>query len=422
MLVLAICAVVLLTALAVGIVTAVRVELRAAHVGVERMQGLFLAQAGAALARAVLLYQDDIGCDSLDDPWGPFAQHPLDAPQQVRQGYFRVRVQDNCGLVDINSADYDVLARLTGDPAVAQEILNWRQRNPVTDYYDTLAYPYRPRGGPFQSVGELLLVRGMTPEVFFGTDTTVGLADLVTVEALSQNTNGQGDPRFKLTDALNAVTERRDFDQWFSENYGDLLDLFDLQTWKKIFLAALNQPGARYTATSQLVPVLESYGALAALDYVTVSDQFYLHGLVNVNTAPAEVLAALPGSSAAMAEAVVERRAEAPFTSLGELAGFLQNEGGPEALLAMIDHVTTKSSSFTIEAMGSPGERQAYRTLRLLVRRTTDNVVVVQQFEEDRALPPYERPSVRVARRGPAGRSAQVEGWEVSRARASRGA
>jgi type II secretory pathway component PulK len=398
-LVLAICAVVLLTALAVGIVTAVRVELRAAHLGVERMQGLFLAQAGASVARSLLLYQDDVGFDALDDPWGPYAEWPLDMPQPMGEGYYRVRVYDNCGLVDINAADYDMLFRLIGDPAVAEEIINWRQANPLSDYYDSLAYPYQPRGGPFQSVGELLLVRGVTPEMFFGAEGTPGLVDLVTVDSLSENTDAQGRGRFRMTDALNAVVERPDFDQWFRDNYGDLLDLLDLQTWKNIFLSALNLPQTKFTALSQLVPVLESYSALGALDYVTVSDQYHLHGLVNVNTAPAEVLAELPGGSVDLAQRMVEQRANAPFASLGELAQFIQSESGPEALLQMVDHVTTKSSSFTIETMGSPGEGRGYRTLRLLARRMQDNVVVVQQFEEDQAFPPYEEQAVQVASR-----------------------
>jgi type II secretory pathway component PulK len=397
--VLAICAVVLLTALAVGIVTAVRVELRAAHLGVERMQGLFLAQAGAAVARSLLLYQDDVGFDALDDPWGPYAESPLDKPQPLGEGYYRVRIRDNCGLVDINSADYATLLRLTGDATAALEIIAWRQAHPVSDYYESLAYPYEPRGGPFQSVGELLLVRGVTPEMFFGTGDTPGLVDLVTVDSLSNNTNAQGENRLRLTDALNAVTERPDFDQWFREHYGELLDLLDLQTWKNIFLSALNLPQAKFTALSQLVPVLESYGALRALDYVTPSDQHFLHGLVNVNTAPAEVLANLPGGSLDLAQRILEQRANAPFTSLGDVAEFIERESGPGALLQMIDHVTTKSSSFTIESMGSPGEGRGYRTLRLLVRRLPENVIMVQQFEEDQPFPPYQEELAQVAAR-----------------------
>jgi len=110
-----------------------------------------------------------------------------------------------------------------------------------------------------------------------------------------------------------------------------------------------------------------------------------------VNTASEEVLSLLPGSSPAIAKALVERRAEQPFISLGDLAQFLysQEEGG-SVLAQMIDHVTTKSSSFIIEAMGTMGAGGSFRTIRAHVRRMNDTVRVVRQLEENIPLPPYQ--------------------------------
>ena len=60
---------------------------------------------------------------------------------------------------------------------VADAILDWldaddepREFGAEVDYYSMLPTPYMPTNGPLQSVEELLLVRGVTPELLFGFD------------------------------------------------------------------------------------------------------------------------------------------------------------------------------------------------------------------------------------------------------------
>jgi hypothetical protein len=60
---------------------------------------------------------------------------------------------------------------------------------------------------------------------------------------------------------------------------------------------------------------------------------------------------------------------------------------GPDIFAQMIDHVNVKSSSFIIEATGYPLTERGFRTLRALVRRTNDSVVLVDESEEDWPLP-----------------------------------
>ena len=49
-----------------------------------------------------------------------------------------------------------------------------------SSYYTGLEDPYEPRNGPMEFVEELLLVRGVTPELYYGVDDIPGLATLVT--------------------------------------------------------------------------------------------------------------------------------------------------------------------------------------------------------------------------------------------------
>jgi hypothetical protein len=73
----------------------------------------------------------------------------------------------------------DLLMALPGmTEDVADAILDWMDEDEDTrdygaeslDYYSTLTPAYEPRNGPLQSVEELLLVRGVLPELLFGSD------------------------------------------------------------------------------------------------------------------------------------------------------------------------------------------------------------------------------------------------------------
>jgi general secretion pathway protein K len=93
----------------------------------------------------------------------------------------RVSIQDELGKIDLNAADGSLLTRLLRsaglDPdeaaALVAKILDWREAglahrlNGAKDpEYRAAGYQYGPRNGPFQSVGEVQLVMGMTPQLF----------------------------------------------------------------------------------------------------------------------------------------------------------------------------------------------------------------------------------------------------------------
>jgi type II secretory pathway component PulK len=136
------------------------------------------------------------------------------------------------------------------------------------------------------------------------------------------------------------------------------------------------------------------------IDYFCVETDPIVLGKVNLNTAPVEVIAALPGSSEGLAQAVIARRDQEPFRSLGDVvAFFMEQPGGPGLFGQMIDRVTTKSSTFLVEAMGRTDTGRGFRTLTALMRRTQDNVLVIRQAEEDWPLTPLPAPQPRTARR-----------------------
>jgi type II secretory pathway component PulK len=402
-LILAVFAVVLLTVLAVGISAVVRPELLASRTSLDRMQSLFLAEAGLNQARATLLY-DDVTCDSLFDDWGTLCEYPLDLPQQLGSGFHRVRVHDACGRIDVNRTDVVALTRLTGDAEAAAAIIAWRDGGgdfgPLEDaYYASLPQPYVPRHGPLQTLGELLLVRGVTPAIFFGDAERPGLADLLTVESVSLNTDANGNRRTGLNEFRNWSEEK--FRQALIEKLSGVITMYEIGEIYRGYTELVDL-GTEYTSLDQLATAAGlDYETIARLvDFLDVESGLWTQGKVNVNTAPPAVLAALPGCSQRLAEAIASRRDERPFTSRSEVAEFLLGQSsGPDAFLQMIGDVTTKSSTFTIESMGWTETGHAFRTVRALVRRRPDSVTIACQTEEDWPLPPLQQNSLVAAGR-----------------------
>ena len=125
-------------------------------------------------------------------------------------GHYQVRMVDQGGLFPINNLDYDrvllpiivkailagpnaqvqgVNSRTQGDiDAIVDAIMDWRDPDNETrahgaesDYYLSLTPPYRAKNGFFDAPEELLLVRGVTPELFYGSNGMPGLRDLISV-------------------------------------------------------------------------------------------------------------------------------------------------------------------------------------------------------------------------------------------------
>ena len=98
-------------------------------------------------------------------------------------GSYTVNIQDESGKVNLSTVSEEQLRELilaTGieDPdanTITDSILDWidrddshRPNGAEDDYYQTLNPPYFAKNGAIDATEELLLVRGVTPEYFFG--------------------------------------------------------------------------------------------------------------------------------------------------------------------------------------------------------------------------------------------------------------
>jgi len=121
------------------------------------------------------------------------------SPYQIdfeQNGICRVMIMPESGRIDINKAPDTIIRSLLtvlGVPAEETDIIvdsleDWRDPDSLVrlngaenEYYLSLPVPYKARNGDFESIEELLLVRGMTTEIFYGNGVRPGLADFITV-------------------------------------------------------------------------------------------------------------------------------------------------------------------------------------------------------------------------------------------------
>jgi len=102
---------------------------------------------------------------------------------QLGGGVYRIDIQDESGKINLNTVQEEQLRALATASGIdendagiiADSILDWRDTDKLhringaeDDYYETLDPPYKARNGRFETVEELLLVRGVRTEYFYG--------------------------------------------------------------------------------------------------------------------------------------------------------------------------------------------------------------------------------------------------------------
>ncbi len=397
-----------------GVQKAVTANLASAYSELASVQAHWLARAGIEQALAVL--EDDLtSSDDMFEFWysdtdyfeevemlnGTFSvtagPNLLDDPRSVRYGLI-----DHCARVNVNVADAAQLKALL-DLAVWQvdSILDWRDGDDRTRpggvealHYARLEYPYLIRNGPFRTIDELRLVRGIEEPFFTGEDVnlngvldaneddgdaadasypdddgdgqlSLGLAGLTSVYGYELNQTASGTTRvnvntadkdtlvsrFNFTDALaqaivdhRSGSSRRGRDRRSGRNrFNSLMDLLNVKA---------RQSSDRQSDDEGKVKEITVKWLAENLDELTLTDDERLPGRINVNTASREVLMSLPKMSESTAEAMVMRQTsgKGPLSSVGEL--FTDKTISEEQFKAFAERLTVRSSVFEIRSSG----------------------------------------------------------------------
>jgi general secretion pathway protein K len=175
-----------------------KAEMQAAIAFKEGMEEKFIAEAGVEMAAREIMYRKLNLGKPIDEGRGEEIWNTDGEPNNFRlgSGSGLVRLIDESGKIDINKAPDIILRGLLMNLGVKEEdalvivdsIQDWRDADDFTrlhgaenDYYGSLPVPYKAKNSDFESIEELLLVKGVTAELFYGKGDKPGLADFVTV-------------------------------------------------------------------------------------------------------------------------------------------------------------------------------------------------------------------------------------------------
>jgi general secretion pathway protein K len=186
--------------LAAGLWFSMKVETHLAMRADNEQQLLWLGRSGVEYARWILSQQANIAgepYDSLNQIWaggpgGPGETNSVLAGismdnYQIGDGTVSIKIIDRERFANINTANSLMLQQvltLMGVDAdsisvVSDSIQDWidtddspRIAGAESDYYQSLTPPYSAKNAPIDDLSELLLVKGVTPEMYYGSSST----------------------------------------------------------------------------------------------------------------------------------------------------------------------------------------------------------------------------------------------------------
>ncbi len=442
----------LLSVVVIGVLHTARMDLIVVKNYGDKIQAHYLALAGIEKAKA-LLYQD------MRERSRSGQHHNgnlYNSPDQFRdvtlgRGQFRVfrqgRDDEGGGIVygisdeesrlNLNVSAPEELSKFNGmTPDIVAAIVDWRDEdNTVSpggaeiDYYASLQPPSQPRNGPFQTVRELLMVRGVSGDLL-GSDippnlssdnpgattddippgnASFGLAGLLTVDSAPQDITASGGERVNVqnadertltgvrgisTDIARAIVAYRGQNRF--ETIADLLDVTAAQNQNQLANGRGANNGNQSQGNSspdgqiQNNPRPASNGPkvisqdllLEIADDITVGDQNDTKGAVNINTASLDVLACLPGVSRELAQAIISSRQSNGF--FPNIAHLLKVDGMTRDIFKQLaPRITVRSDTFRILSEGRVKSTGTRQRIQEIVRITADGLTTLSYREDD---------------------------------------
>jgi general secretion pathway protein K len=188
--------VIAMTVLAAGFAYSMKVEMRLAQVSHSGDELEWIARSAVEYAKFILGQQLAIAgepYDALNQKWagGPGGPATTNTPLQdvsltdvqLGEGRFSLQIEDLERRININVADPTILRQAliqigvdaTEIPVITDSILDWIDRDDdphlsgaETDFYLRRKPAYIAKNGPLDDLSELLLIKGITPQIYWG--------------------------------------------------------------------------------------------------------------------------------------------------------------------------------------------------------------------------------------------------------------
>lgn len=367
-------AVVVLTVVCLALAGTARYRQAHALRDTRHVTGVESLASARSLARRVVL-EDDPAADTLDEPWSGDAAGDFrfeisarsvsvrtDGPAPARWG-----LTDEAARLNANTATAEMLSRLPNMTlAAAEAFVAAREAAPAGRASGTTG-PLATPQHVLDALAEAFVASGLglggepveTPETWADA-TGYGPAvraveQYLTVYSRRPNTDAEGAPRVNVNTAPpEALTAR----------LGDALSEDQLAA---LVLERAEAPfetiGGLLTREMSLPPEgdeeeprpvrIERPEFRRIADRITVTDAALLVGRVNVNTAPAEVLAAVPGLTEAHAASLVDAR---PAAEARRSIAWTLDVLDDETFAAACEHLTTRTNQFRMYARSDTSE------------------------------------------------------------------
>ncbi len=186
----------ILSTIAISFSYMTRLEAGASYNAKELQKAAFLAEAGINKAIVELFYRKKF----------PHEEESWPVNGSVRQvdfgdkGVIKIKIFPERAKVDLNKANELILRGLFDavevDPDIQDIIIDsiqdWKDEDDLVrlngaedEYYMSLDNPYNTKNAPFDTIEELLLVKGITEDIFYGSQDRRGVKDFLTVYSYS---------------------------------------------------------------------------------------------------------------------------------------------------------------------------------------------------------------------------------------------
>lgn len=344
-----------------------------------------------------------------------YARNWLDK-ESVRYG-----LTDEAGKVNLNNASEQVLINLPGmTTALVDTLIDYRDRDSETrpegaeqDYYDQLPTPYTIKNSSLGTLEELLMVKGYNATILYGEDANrngllepneddsdekfppddndgllnSGLHEVATVNATDYPLSSSGEPQVNINGNAQQLQAQ--------------LAATGLSDQTISFIVAYRGDGQRFNHPSQLLGMTYTTqdrggggpggrrsggggpggggqmisSGVTVDDLPTVLDKLTVNnpnrpvsGLINVNTAPSLVLAAMPEIDQSVADSIVEARGTLEDEELKTTAWLLaQNLVDEETYKNIAPKLTSRGYQYHIRVIGFGVPSGRYRILEAII-------------------------------------------------------
>lgn len=433
----------ILSIVVIGVMHSVRMDLLIAKNSTDQTQAFYLALAGVEKAKALLYHEAgerkraarnhsgalyDSAADFKEVPLGRGSFSVVRQGRRDEGGKIIYGISDEESRLNINQAKAEELAKLVYmTPEIVAAILDWRDGDNTAipggaeaDFYMSSPRPLLPRNAPFKSTRELLMVRGITRELFMGEDMNqngvldpeeddgdsslprdnndsvldAGWSGDVTVDSWVSNQSAAGTDRVNAQSAdERELTTVRGMTPEIArtivayrgqkqiENLADLLDVAPVAPQRQQSITSPNQ--LRTQASPQATgPKLISEDTLIEMaDELATGSGSELPGAVNINSASVDVLACLPGITPEIAQAIVRYRSSAGF--FPNVAALLKVDGMTRDIFRQVSpKVSARSETFRIICEGRVPASGARKRVQAIVRLGSGTVDTISWRED----------------------------------------